>query len=497
MVVTAFLLILLVGYFIRVARISAPAGMVYNASEKEVQSSPIEKQVCVIFDDGLDAYRDAVPVHWERWMCESDPDMDPADSLFGICYMRSALDENGGPAWEVYHRAYMSGTGEVIEVPGMENGTGYERQVAWTRNGYLYPTEKDGLWGFVSPSGEWKIEPLYLEVWPFREGYARVRLPDKHPFGGLRFAYIDPFGTIVVEWEYPDMVGPVRDGKMIRYRLENGEKTTIDIVDVYGNLLASGILIDADQGFLKTHYFHETAGESPYYRTHHYLSGQMLLEALDGRYGYFEETRYFSQGLMLASLDGKYGYLNEKGEWAVAPQYDSAGSFFEERAVVAQDGYYGYIDLDGELVIPMIYTDAWPFSEGKAAVQLNNDVDLEMAFIDKDGNTLFPGGYYGALVYAPPGSSPYIYRDGMCLVHRREGWDFINSAGEAAWSAQAAIRKAGVLPAPARDCQVYSFHNGLAAIHMGGEEWVINMNGEIICCAQGSVDPDQPVPNLW
>lgn len=399
-----------------------------------------------------DGHMDAVPVHWEKWM-DGYHSISPQDSLFEITFMEAYFDEYERKNWKIDHKAYMSASGEIIDVPGMEGGF-YTQEVTWTQNGYLYPTQKEGLVGYVNSSGDWVIEPSYSYAGPFSKGYACVRMDDPGDDGSEpQFAYIDPFGTSVIEWTYPEVVGPINEGKAVRYRITDEETASIDILDADGNMLLSGIRIDIDRMFLSSNFDEKN------------------------NCWYYLDQHFFKQGLLLASLDGKYGYLNEKGDWVIEPQYEYALPFTEGLAVVARDGFYGYIDPTGEIVIPMIYTAAWPFSEGKAAVQ-TDATTMEMQFIYKDGSTAFQGGYYGDLVYTAPNCIPYVFLEGLCLIHREDGWNYINSAGEPAWDDQVSVIETEQL-----HNQKYwatHFHNGLAEVRCANESWIINKEGKVV-----------------
>ena len=61
-------------------------------------------------------------------------------------------------------------------------------------------------------------------------------------------------------------------------------------------------------------------------------------------------------------ITGKYGYIDKAGKVVIAPQFDRAGSFSEEAAVVEAvirtNGTYarksGYINKAGNIIIPAV-----------------------------------------------------------------------------------------------------------------------------------------------
>lgn len=79
---------------------------------------------------------------------------------------------------------------------------------------------------------------------------------------------------------------------------------------------------------------------------------------------------------------GKWGYKDWKGNVIVAPQYEEAFGFSEERGCVEMDGKLGYIDRNNNLVIDFKYDCANSFSEGLASVTVGE----KSGYIDPDGN---------------------------------------------------------------------------------------------------------------
>jgi hypothetical protein len=84
----------------------------------------------------------------------------------------------------------------------------------------------------------------------------------------------------------------------------------------------------------------------------------------------------------------KWGYVDKNGVIVITPQFDYAGQFSDELALVQQNGMYGYIDRIGRLVIALQYKYASSFSEGLAVVGNRDDKGFdhfELYFIDKQG----------------------------------------------------------------------------------------------------------------
>lgn len=91
--------------------------------------------------------------------------------------------------------------------------------------------------------------------------------------------------------------------------------------------------------------------------------------------------------------NGKYGYINLQGEVVIEAKFDSAGWFYEERALVCEehknydDSTCGFINLEGNYVTEKIfsqYHSEW-FSEGLAMVCKGKNENLRCGYIDKNG----------------------------------------------------------------------------------------------------------------
>ncbi|RQP16511.1 MAG: WG repeat-containing protein, partial [Parapedobacter sp.] len=110
-----------------------------------------------------------------------------------------------------------------------------------------------------------------------------------------------------------------------------------------------------------------------------------LLHTLAVQHGYS-----FAEGLAPVEINGKWGYINRKGKQVIAPLFDWAKPFHENRAVISVGLKKGYINKNGLLVIPAIYEEAYPFKEGVAKVRY----DQKWGLIDRLGNNLLPNDFY-------------------------------------------------------------------------------------------------------
>ncbi len=168
----------------------------------------------------------------------------------------------------------------------------------------------------------------------------------------------------------------------------------------------------------------------------------------------FNQVGNFVDGLAPAIVDferDKFGYINKKGEFTIAPQFDSANDFSEDLAAVEVSEKWGYIDISGNIVIPVGFESAQSFSEGLAPVKDNANIPdnvqerkryikeygksydirnrpmvdlytLRWGYIDKRGNYRIPSQYWSA----------HIFVDGIAAVQSGpfDKFGFINTEGK-------------------------------------------------------------------
>ncbi|MDM8202714.1 WG repeat-containing protein [Fournierella massiliensis] len=295
---------------------------------------------------------------------------------------------------------YISETGDEVEVPDLELAGHLEEAVEETDNGYLYPAKKDGLWGYISADGEWKIEPCFLFASLFHENYAQVLLDD------YKNAFIDSHGNIQFQWEDKNTIGRFGEGIAIRYQQTNQDTVILDFINTQGEAIVTGIPVDR----------------------------KSLLTVWDQveDHTFYIESRHFSEGLLVASLNGKYGYLNTEGKWIIEPKYEDAQPFSEGLAAVCLNGKYGYIDHSGKEVVPCIYERAQSFSEGLGAVKLGNGEEWAWQFIKSDGSVAFQ--FEHRCFPAEIGPDTLVFHEGLCCAREEKYWVYYDKSGNTAFT---------------------------------------------------------------
>ncbi len=84
----------------------------------------------------------------------------------------------------------------MIDSTGLQYGEGFRQIYRFSEN--LAIAQIDHKWGFINPSGEFAIPPIYDLVWPFKNGIARVAVES-----GV--GYIDTTGQFVIPPQQADI----------------------------------------------------------------------------------------------------------------------------------------------------------------------------------------------------------------------------------------------------------------------------------------------------
>ena len=187
----------------------------------------------------------------------------------------------------------------------------------------IYCPYKDGQkWGYISSTGEIKIQPAYENADPFSEGMAAVSKAGK--------------------WTYID-----NTGKQI-----------------------------CDFKFDKAEPFHDRVGEA-------YFGSDFVMIDDNGTMSMSDplnSTTFFRDGLGLKLKKGKYGFINKTGKTVIKARFTYAEDFSEALAVVGVvNARRGYIDPKGHFVIPPVFDEAFSFSDKLAAVK------IDPRFVGDDG----------------------------------------------------------------------------------------------------------------
>ena len=216
------------------------------------------------------------------------------------------------------------------------------------------------------------------------------------------------------------------------------------------------------------------------------------------------EDRHFVEGLEPVQMrwtpgmtNGfKWGYLDEKGKFAVEPQFSDARPFSEGLAAVrgAYTSKYGYIDHAGKFVISPQFDEVSAFSGGIAWVSVSNLVgyiDKRGAFIIKPkyrsvDNDLAEGLFWveadgkwgcvnekGETVIGFKFEEPSSFSEGLAAVTLANNPEYPpNEMGY--------IDKTGAFVIAPQFSVAWKFSGGLARVEMGGKMLYINKQGKTV-----------------
>jgi hypothetical protein len=301
----------------------------------------------------------------------------------------------------------------------------------------LSPARNGSNWGFIDTSGNWVIEPKYLQVSFFSEGLAGVH--EWSEGGKFPAAYIDKTGHSVISFpEGVSQTGPFSEGlaavRQISFNFHMGK---LGYIDRTGALAISYQFADGGP-------FHEGLAAVVF-------DGQCYVEGRDGgepstppsvaaptdcggvpssitkpcsegfinRTGKvvlrFDGVRDFSEGLAAVKDKGQWGFIEPGGKFVIAPRFEAARSFSEGLAAAEEGGRWGFVDRTGKWAIRPQFVKVVDFSGGL--------VWADGVYIDKTGKqiasakygTSFVQGLADVLLDEKTLESAYIDRAGKVI----------------------------------------------------------------------------------
>lgn len=292
-----------------------------------------------------------------------------------------------------------------LSCSGKKSGINYE----------LIPVSKGEYFGYIDLTGNYVINPQFIEAGAFRDGLALVYNKQRS------YGYIGTDGNYVIQPNYSDAT--IFNEGIAWVRESRGYPMA---VDKKGNILFAAkeahsvsIYSDGLAAFEKK--------EKDHTSRFGYLNrkGEVVIPAQ------FFEASFFCNGLAaVANKDGKYGYINKKGELVIAYQFDKAAPFIDNKcAVVSIDEYYGAIDRKGNFIIAPQFTDMYP-SQDLYVISLQEYGDD--GFCDKKGKVVVNPqfdhvGVFYDLELAPAQMSSnskmgYVNKNGTFVINPQYDW---------------------------------------------------------------------------
>lgn len=261
--------------------------------------------------------------------------------------------------------------------------------------------ERNRLKGFIDLSGKEVVPCVHEYAIPFSDGHALVgkskreanyidkngQVTSKINHFGDRYAPVDiPRGRE----EYPNKVGPIKDG-IYFYRNRNYKE---------GYVKVDGDTISGSE--FKYPYYAESYSTSDDYdrRFQHFYEGRAVVRGTNG-HGHIDtfgrlvvDTLYeaafnFKEGRAKVKLKGKYGFVDQQGKVIGEIKYDQVCYFYDGMAQVIIGEKCGYLNPEGEEVIPLSY-DYWQgeryssFKNGLVRVRINE----KFGILDRKGKVI-------------------------------------------------------------------------------------------------------------
>lgn len=308
------------------------------------------------------------------------------------------------------------------------------------------PVKYKNKMGYLSPSGDWAIEPKYDQLGKFRDGLAGICIAGK-------LGFIDENANIVIEPKYP------LESPFSIWGFKEGMAPVQDDCVTYIDRIGYAVLRlpFALQGW-------------------HFHHGRSMCMDADGLYSVFDISGNVMSKLPIyeapylpdwpidwdcficwfKSNGIKVGAINWKGEMLFEPIYTVLGDFCNGVAPYSPDGEYGtwgLVRMSGEVVIKPTYFRIGNFSEGLAPAALSNK---QYGYIDISGN----------YVISPKYDHVSSFDEGIACVTIKKKNGFINKNGE--------------MIIEARFDRQSRFFSGYAEVEYANKRAIISRTGQII-----------------
>lgn len=227
------------------------------------------------------------------------------------------------------------------------------------------PGESQTKYGFIDKNGTIKIEPIYENAYPFKDGLAAVQKNGK-------WGYIDTNGKTVINFKY----------KRISFFSEGLASVALD--EKYGYINQKGELIIPYQ-YDWTFWFTEgLAKVNDGYKSTYYINTKGERKFTDNTNDL--NNGEFSSDLAIIKQNEKEGFINKEGKIVIPPSYDKAFRFSGDIAIAIINRKYVLINKKGSVISDQSYDDALYFKNGLCSVKLNK----KWGCLDTTGKIVIP-----------------------------------------------------------------------------------------------------------
>ncbi len=217
-------------------------------------------------------------------------------------------------------------------------------------------------YGFINTNGDMKISGKYSSAGDFSEGMAFVKIDGK-------CGYINKRGKVVIEPEFSRCMD-FDGGKAVVFK--GNQKG--GLIDKNGNILIEPSI---NRMLIFTEGRGLVLGDSSQY---YYITEQAQI--YDGMY---QNAGKFENGVAVVKENGRWGIINQKGIEIIPPKYDKIDQFEDGYAKVHIKGFNGLTNLQGELIIHPDYEYISYAGEGLFRVEQGDKI----GYYDMEGNCVW------------------------------------------------------------------------------------------------------------
>ena len=244
----------------------------------------------------------------------------------------------------------------------------------------LLPLKRDGLFGYITPNGQWKFEPQFLAAKRFRENYAAVRR-------GLLWEFIDTTGATLSSQKYSETRSFKENYAGVKFKQHWGfidQTGALAIDSIYDEVwsFSEGLAMFRQGdvvGFIDT--LGRVKVPAQYAGALPFSEGYAMVFDSAANFGFVDTAGRvtiplkkrkiweFGSGLAPFQNKGVWGFMNHQGDTIITPQYQYAWPFTEGVAQVQVEGLWGYLLPNGKWFKEPQYTSGTAFENGAAVVE--------------------------------------------------------------------------------------------------------------------------------
>ncbi|MCR9290674.1 MAG: WG repeat-containing protein [Bacteroidetes bacterium] len=229
----------------------------------------------------------------------------------------------------------------------------------------IYPF-KEGLarvkykdhYGFINQMGDLVISGKFIKAGDFSQKLAYVKVDSK-------YGYIDQHGKMVIKPQFSRCMD-FKEGKAVVF---HGNKKG-GLIDRNGKML----IVPSINQMIE---FTEGRGLVRQDTQFIYITEQA--QVFDGEY---QKARKFINGVAVIKENGRWGIINQKGIEIIPPKYDYIDQFEDGFAKVQINGFNGLTNLQGELIIQPDYEYISYAGEGLFRVEQGDKI----GYFNMEGN---------------------------------------------------------------------------------------------------------------